>query len=307
MGTTTKMKRSATTRRLLAGLAAGLTLSAFGETAQAQEILLTGPLAGAPAVRKLRLHREGRFELAPAVSFTLLDEFQREILPGARLNYNLTEWFAIGVYGAFAFGPLHRPTALSEEIQSVNRRRRANRRANNTADNNDDLDLLLTGVNVGAEFEDQLGQIDWIAAPQVTFTPFRGKLSLFKAFYIDTDLYAFVGGAFVGLQERAECDGNTKPCSSNEDVTFERKSRMAVAPTFGLGLSFYANEWSAVGLEYRFLPFAWNPGGFDTAGGGQDDEFPDGRINGDDRQFQFKQLITLSYNIYFPFEHDISE
>ena len=31
----------------------------------AQEIQLTGPLAGAPAVRKLRLYREGRFEVAP--------------------------------------------------------------------------------------------------------------------------------------------------------------------------------------------------------------------------------------------------
>ena len=44
-------------------------------TASAQEIQLTGPLAGAPAVRQLRLHRAGRFEVSPTVSFTLLDEY----------------------------------------------------------------------------------------------------------------------------------------------------------------------------------------------------------------------------------------
>ncbi len=309
MGTTTTMKRSANTRRLLAGLAAIAALATVGETAQAQEILLTGPLAGAPAVRKLRLHREGRFELAPSVSFTLLDEYQREILPGARLNYNITEWLAVGVWGGVAFGPLHRPTALSKEIQKVNRTRRLNVQDEATrADTNDDLDLLLTKVNLGADFEEQLGQIDWVAAPQVTLIPFRGKISLFKAIYVDTDLYFFLGGAFVGLKERAPCDNTpTAPCSLNDAFSFERESRMAIAPTFGTGLTFYANEWSALGVEWRALPFAWNTGGFDTAGGGQDDDFPDGKITDQDRQFQFNQMVTVSYNLYFPFEYGLSE
>src|SRR6478609_5673255 len=55
--TTTKQK---TTKRLVSVLAAALALFAFTERAEAQQILLTGPLAGAPAVRKLRLHRKGR-------------------------------------------------------------------------------------------------------------------------------------------------------------------------------------------------------------------------------------------------------
>ena len=58
---------------------AAFSASYFGleSSAEAQEIQLTGPLAGAPAVRKLRLHREGRFEVTPNVSFTLLDEYNR--------------------------------------------------------------------------------------------------------------------------------------------------------------------------------------------------------------------------------------
>src|SRR5688572_28974616 len=102
------------TRGLWAGMAA-LSLVAFSENADAQEILVTGPLAGAPAVRKLRLYREGRFEIAPAVSFTLLDEYQRQIFVGARINYNFTDWLALGAWGAFSPDPLKISTGLSDE------------------------------------------------------------------------------------------------------------------------------------------------------------------------------------------------
>ncbi len=289
MGTTT-MKKTSTFRRLLVAAALGFTALGLAPSAKAQEILMTGPLAGAPSSRKLRLHREGRIELAPAVNFTLLDEYQRSILVGARLNYNLTDWLAVGVYGGFAGGPLHVKTYLTERIQHVNGRRDA-----------DSLDKRLTAVSMGPNFENQLGSIDWIASPQITGVPFRGKLALFKSIYVDTDLYFFAGPAFVGLKERANCDEGA--CTTN----FKRASRVAVAPTFGLGFSFYANKWSAVGLEWRALPFSWNTGGFDTAGGGHNDAFPDNAISSADRQFRFNQLLGLSYNIYFPFEHRLSE
>ena len=67
---------------------------------EAQEIQLTGPLKGAPAARHMRLYREGRFEISPTVSFTLLDEYQRTILVGGRIDYNIKDWLAIGVWGA---------------------------------------------------------------------------------------------------------------------------------------------------------------------------------------------------------------
>ena len=74
--------------------------TAVAPSASAQEIQLTGPLAGAPAVRHERLYRDGRFELAPTVSFTLLDEYKRAILFGARAQYNITDWLAVGVAAA---------------------------------------------------------------------------------------------------------------------------------------------------------------------------------------------------------------
>src|SRR5262245_53873814 len=98
---------------VLAGLV-GLASLAATSRAEAQEIQLTGPLAGAPAVRKMRLHRQGRFELAPGVSFTLLDQYERTILPGVRATYHFTDWFGIGVWGGFG---VQSATGLTNELQ----------------------------------------------------------------------------------------------------------------------------------------------------------------------------------------------
>jgi len=277
--------------RLLSALVAGFALLTVAEQVQAQEILLTGPLAGAPAVRKLRLYREGRFEIAPAVSFSLLDEYRRTIFLGARLNYNFTDWLGFGAWGAYG-GAVRFNTHLTDQIQEVN----ADRQSLPTTD----LSRRLTAVNMGAEFEDQLGGIDWVVAPQITAVPFRGKLALFSSIYVDTDLYFFAGPAIIGVTERADCTGD---CPTNFDTT----SRVAIAPTGGLGLTFYVNKWSAIGFDARVMPFSYNTGGFDTAGGGKDEKFPDNNISDADRQFKLNPILTLSYNIYLPTQYRVSE
>ena len=300
---TTKGK---TTRRLLSALAASFALFAFAERAEAQEILLTGPLAGAPAVRKLRLHRQGRFEIAPAVSFTLLDEYERTIFLGARLNYNLTDWLGIGVAGAYG-GLIRIPTALSEHIQEVNAQRRASA-AQSNREYSKTLTGRLTGVNLGNDFKKQLGGIDWFIAPQVTLVPFRGKIALFQSIYLDTDLYIFGGPAFVNLVERKDCD-RAKGQQCDVPASFNRGNRLTIAPTFGLGLNFFPRglEWGALGFEWRALPFAWNTAGFDTAGTGKDNDFPDNSIGPDDQRFKFNQMLTLNFSFYLPTKARTSE
>ncbi len=292
------MKTTATLRRLFTGIAALIAVSVVTERAEAQEILLTGPLAGAPAVRKLRLYREKRIEVAPAASFTLLDEYQREIFFGARLNYNFTDWLAIGAFGGF--GALKMPTGLSEKIQDVNDQRRKTQPPDST-------DRRLTAVNMGEDFTKQLGSMDWVIAPQITGVPFRGKLALFQNIYLDTDLYFFAGPAFIGVSERKNCDTDAGTADPDCAATFDKQSRVAIAPTFGLGFTFYANKWNAVGFEWRALPFSWNTGGFDTKGGGKDEQFPDNKIDDKDRQFRFNQMLTVSWNFYFPQEYRVSE
>ncbi len=300
MRTTTTKTRTKTTRWLAAAAVAGATLFGFTQRAQAQEILVTGPLAGAPAVRHMRLYRQGRFEVSPAVSFSLLDQYERTIFFGARLNYNFTDWLGVGVFGTY--GAVKIPTALSDHVQEQNDIRRkkdvAFRAANGGAES---VDQRLVDTNLGPDFKNQLGTMDWILAPQLTVTPFRGKLALFKNIFLDTDLYFFAGPAFVGVQERANCKANT--CKGH----YDRASRVAIAPTFGLGFTFYINKWNALGFEYRGLPFSRNTGGFDTRGGGKDKAFPDNAISSADQQFQFNQMLTISYNFYFPMQYRVSE
>jgi outer membrane beta-barrel protein len=293
-----KTKTRKLTTRLLAATLAGIAALAVTERADAQEILLTGPLAGAPAVRKLRLHRQGRFEFSPGMTFTLLDEYQRTFFVGAKLGYNFTDWLQIGVWGGY--GKLIQiNTYLTDQIQEQNAIRVTRARNIDARD----TERRLTAVNLGPEFEDQLGSMDWIVAPQVVWVPFRGKLALFQSLYLDTDLYFFAGPAIIGLTERADCTD----CASNNVDPFLMASRVTVAPTFGIGLSFYINHWSAIGLDWRFLPFAWNNSGFDTAGGGKDAAFPDNKITDADSRFHFGQMLSVSFNINLPTAVRLSE
>jgi outer membrane beta-barrel protein len=265
-------------------------------TAQAQEIQLTGPLKGAPAVRQLRLYREGRFVIAPTVSFTLLDEYRRTILFGARLEYNITDWFAVGVWGGY--GGVSLTTDLSDQIDKI-----APRDALTATNVNHTGSIPPFG---SASFADQTAKLQYVAAPQVTFTPFRGKLAIFNKIFVDADFYIAGGVGFVGIQERQSCGGNNQLSCSNPN-SFSLASQTKVAPTFGVGFTFYpGNIWS-LGVEYRALPFSWNRSGFDTRGTGPGGNFPDGKVDGDDDTFRFNQMVTVSIGIYIPTKPALSE
>ena len=291
--------------RLVTAVLTGCAALAVSWAAEAQEIQITGPLAGAPAVRKLRLRREGRFEAAIGASFTLLDEYQRTIMPGLRLQYHFTDWFGVGVFGGYGF---QYTTGLTDELQEKaidGRQCEANPAAK---------ECRLTEVNLtrGDLADDQLGRLQWLIAPQLTFVPFRGKLSLFASLFVDTDVHFFAGPAIIGVQERADCgfaeddpenNGGLEPCSGN----YELASRVAVAPTFGLGLNFYPTQFFGFGLEWRGLPFSWNTSGFDNEGGGPDQEFPDTAVNAADREFHFNSMLTVNLTFAFPMKYKNSE
>jgi outer membrane beta-barrel protein len=289
-------------RRFLSAILASLCvvgLLASSSVANAQEIQLTGPLKGAPAVRHLRLYRQGRLELAPSVSFTLLDEYRRTILAGGQLNYNLLDWLAIGVWGAA--GVVSTTTNLADEINTFSPRDPL------TADNinhSASPSGNLPGTN--PSFNDQTAKISYVVAPQLTFTPFRGKLAIFNKIFVDTDFYIAGGVGFVGLQERGDC-GATGQLLCNDPKSFALTSTTKIAPTFGVGLKFYPAGFWSLGVEYRALPFAWNRSGFDERGSGPGNNFPDQKINSDDETFQFNQLVTISLGFYFPVQPKLTD
>jgi outer membrane beta-barrel protein len=276
-------------RLTLTAAAALVATSAVATRADAQEIQLTGPLAGAPAVRHEQLYREGRFEIAPTVSFTLLDSYNRTILFGGRAQYNITDWFSVGVWGAY--GAVQVETNLAEEI---------NQQAPREAQ---------TAVNIpgkGGDFDNQLGYMQWIVVPQVQITPFRGKLAIFQKIFVNADAYVHAGLGIIGLQERGNC-GSSGQVSCTAPSSFSTSGQTAFSPTFGLGFNFYFLKFMSLGLEYRALPFSWNQGGFDVAGGPPNGNFPDNKITSADSSFTFNQMLTISVGFSFPTTPKLSE
>lgn len=263
--------------------------------AKAQDVQITGPLAGAPACRNCRIYREGRIQLQPFAAFTLQDEFSRTLLAGLQIQYHFTDWLGIAAWGGY--GVLGLDTGLTGEVEALGQTTSRNRLSLPHRDN----------------FPDQIGRIQYVGAGQLTFIPLRGKLALFQKLFIDADFYIFLGAAAVGVEERADvttdvCVGpgnpgpNDDPCDS---TAFDRASRVAIAPTFGVGLMLYASDFFGLSIEYRGLPFAWNTSGTDEAGA--DGEFPDGIIDSEDQIFHYNHMVALGFAFYLPTEAKISE
>jgi len=281
-------------RRFVIAVFASLAASgalAFESTATAQEIQLTGPLKGAPAVRDLRLYREGRLEISPTVGFTLLDEYRRTILFGGQLNYAIKDWLAIGAWGAY--GAISTETNLTEQINEVAPRDTLT--ATQVIHNNNPSG----NIGAGPDFADQTAKINYMIAPQITFIPFRGKLAIFNKIFVDSDFYIAGGVAFVGIEERKPC-GGANQLTCNEPDSFELGPQTKIAPTFGVGFKFYPGNFWSIGVEYRAVPFSWNRAGFDTRGSGPNGDFPDGQINSQDDTFKFNMLVNVMIGFYLP-------
>jgi hypothetical protein len=166
----------------------------------------------------------------------------------------------------------------------------------------------LTAVNLGLNFEDQLGEVTWVAAPQITGVPSEARCPSSRrpsSTRRCSSSSAQRSSACWSASSGGPASDTGIACSDGD--AFERESRLAIGPTVGLGFTFWANKWSGLSLQYRLLPFGWNSGGFDTAGGDPDGEFPDASITKDDRPYQFNQLLTVGWSFYFPFEHRISQ
>ncbi|QQR88820.1 MAG: hypothetical protein IPJ88_11340 [Myxococcales bacterium] len=301
------MQRLRVTTRWIKNFILITLLSGIGASfASAQEVQVTGPLAGAPACKGCRIFRESRLSIEPFAGFTLQDEFSRTIMFGGKLGFAFTDWIGLGLWGAFA--PVHIDTALTDQVS---------KRGQSTSRNR------LSLPNAG-DFKKQIGEINWAAGLEVNFIPLRGKLALFQKLFLDTDFSVFAGVALVGITERANVNENggtvclasgaveldeNDPCRQSQR---QRASRTAVAPTFGVQLTMYASEFMGLTLGWRALPFSWNTSGTDE--GGRDEngnlgggDFPDGRIDSEDRIFHFNHMFTAGLIFFLPVEAARSE
>jgi hypothetical protein len=273
---------------LIACLMLGDGLRAGTSSAAAQEVHVSGPLAGAPAVKKLRLWREMRLHAEPFFAFTIGDEYARSLIVGGELRFHFLDWLGIGGWGGYSVGQLD--TNLTDEIQSRGVTTDANR-----------LDLPSR-----ESFADQVGRLNWWTGVEVHFVPFRGKLAMFQKVFFDADLDFFVGAAFVGVEERSDTqiqrDSITSPqycllAGGAEDPgclesQLARSKRTVVAPSFGVAFSAFFHEFMGISLRWRGIPFKYN-----TAGTDNND---DGQIDSNDRIRQFNNMFTVGFIFVLP-------
>jgi outer membrane beta-barrel protein len=268
--------------------------------ALAQEIQITGPLAGQPAVRRMRQYRVNRFQLVPTVGYTLQDEFARHLMVGLEANFHFTDFLGIGVWGAAANfgGAFNLDTDLTGQVQINGQTTVRNR---------------LSMPNP-SNFDDQVARMQGLVSAHLLFAPLRGKLALFQGVFVDADFYLLAGIAMAFVQERADvtnqgvCAGATtsEACRATQTA---RKDRIAPAPMFGVGLNLYFNEFLGLALQWRAFPFNMNPAGTDEAGGmgASSVSIPDGLINDADQRFYFHHMINIGLVINLPPEIQVSE
>lgn len=274
------------------------------QTADAQDVQVEGPLAGQPAVRHMRLYREGRIRLMPTFGTSLQNEFSRTLNVGLSVSYHFTDWLGIAVWGQYGVGQLDTPLTREVERDGVTNDR--NRLSFPSRQN----------------FSNQIGRLRWSAGAQINFIPLRGKLSFFEKLFVDTDFYIFAGVAFVGIEERSNISSTGECFFQNGDATMptsvternaclvasqsSNSNRVQLAPTFGAGISMYFNDYIGLNIEWRGMPFAWNTSGTDENGPGPG-LFNDGEINSQDRIPHFNHAITLGMIIYLPTEARITD
>ena len=270
-------------------------------TVQAQEVQITGPLAGAPAVRHMRLYRVNRFNVMPSIGYTLQDEFARSLFVGLEANYHFLDWLGVGIWGGYNVAQID--TDLTTQI----------------AGNAQITDRNRLSVPSAGDFSRQIGRIQWGLSAHLIFVPLRGKLSLFQSVFVDTDLYVIAGVAMFGLDERAStvtdsmrsgaCDlaePNGSPSPGCLATQTARAGRITPSPMLGVGLSVYANSWFGVAFEWRAFPFSWNPGGTDESGSARG-PFPDGQVDGADSRTTFNHMFNLGFIFNLPPDQALTE
>jgi hypothetical protein len=249
----------------------------------AQDVHVTGPLAGAPSVMNQRLWREMRLHVEPFFAFTIADEYSRSLIVGGELRFHFLDWLGIGGWGGYSVATLD--TNLTKEIRDKGVTTNANR-----------LDLPSR-----EGYPNQVGRLNWWSGVELHFVPFRGKLAMFQKIFVDADIDVFVGAAFVGVEERADVTGQPSPgnvtycdqvgdgCLPSQDA---RAKRTAIAPSFGIAFNAFFKEFVGLAFRWRGIPFKYNTSGTDNN--------RDGNINSDDRLRQFNNMFSVGVIFTLP-------
>jgi outer membrane beta-barrel protein len=173
-----------------------------------------------PVVRHVFLLKE-RWELVPSVAFSFRDPFFTKYVFELSLTYNFNDTLGAMVRAGYAVDTV----SGSAQICTVNVEAGGTRGCRSPT--YDELNGKGTG------------QIKFLGALDVQWTPIYGKFNLFAEWVLHFDLYGILGPAFISY--------NGPPASgltgSSSDFT--------VGGEVGVGMRFFFNKWMTLRLEIR--------------------------------------------------------
>ncbi len=300
-------------KRLIGTMAlAGAALAA--SPAQAQEIQLRGPLAGARSVSRLVQHREGRFAVTPIFGISLLDEFSRDLFFGVRAEYHFTDWLGLGVMGAFA--PVHVNTSLTEQVGARSPAGTVNVPYANPVPQVDHAARRLRRRRSGAA-------TGWPTSTSRSSRCAASSRSFRASSPTSTSSSSRARPSWASRSARTPRSTPRPPtCSAPRARPTAPRAWPSPRPS-APGLNFYITRFLSINFEYRATPFQWNRSGTDenstaslcgsdgrqSCAGFSDyvstyfNRNPAQRqtvINSDDRSWSFNQMFTIGLTVFLP-------
>jgi outer membrane beta-barrel protein len=173
-----------------------------------------------PVVRHVFLLKE-RWELVPSVAFSFRDPFFTKYVFELSLTYNFNDTLGAMVRAGYAVDAV----SGSAQICTVNVEAGGTRGCRSPT--YDEVNGKGTG------------QINFLGAVDVQWTPVYGKFNLFAEWVLHFDLYGILGPAFVSYKGPPP-SGQT---GSASDFT--------VGGEVGIGMRFFFNKWMTLRLELR--------------------------------------------------------
>jgi outer membrane beta-barrel protein len=234
------------------------------------------PLADAPAVRRRAELREKRFEIGPAVTTTIGQDFYHAVMVGGRLSIHLTDWIAITAMGAVNVTPKFE-TSFNSTLQEK-------------------LPAMKGSDRTPAKSEALLGmnKIGQTFAGQLELSPVSGKYSLFGKLFANYDFYAFGGLGVINYTADAVDANHCKVEGNSCPVT-----GIKLGPTFGVGIHTFLGEAVALDLEFRDVLVRNNAAGRDATG--------DRVVDDADQSLGNTFMVGLALTLYLPTDAHISD
>ncbi len=176
-----------------------------------------------PSVRRLLLLRSGRFEVQPAVGFSINDPFMRNMTAGASIAYYFNN--SIGVGGDFGFAAVHMATDETTTVQQDFYSPRVREQ------------LSITQLNMNFD----VGMI---------WAPVFGKFAVFGV-VLNYDLHGFVGAGALMFDSVCADPDFVNPDNGNTCTPIENIGGMKFAGALGVGSRIYINNFMALNFELR--------------------------------------------------------